>query len=81
MSEDHVKHRHNLKGIKYIDDTLHVPVSEIISFCKRFALYQGKDLGVVLDQAVKSLISNPDKIKTIPVISKNKKSFFDRLFE
>jgi len=78
-----IKHQHNLLGAKKIDGKYHVPVDEVVRYLKRFALYRGKDLAVVIERSLHELETNPVKQKGIPDINTkdDKKSFIQRLFD
>ena len=74
------KHRHDLVGVKSIDGVFYVSLSEIVRFCKRFALYRGKELASVIERSLNELEINKAKQMDIPIID-TKKSFLGRLFD
>jgi hypothetical protein len=80
MSE---KKLYPLRGVKDIDGELHIPIFEIINFCRYFPKLTTEQLSSLLDKSMEELKANESILREVPKLQTTgqKRSFIEKWFK
>ena len=72
-----------LRGVKYVDGELHIPIFEIVNFCRYFPKLTTEQFRSLLERSVEELKGNESKSQVVPKLSVKgqKKSFVEKWFK
>lgn len=62
-------HNHSIRNIFQRDGVIYAPLLEVSNLCKRFPSVSALQISEVIDNAVKQLLADPEKLKAVKEIT------------
>jgi hypothetical protein len=62
-------HNHAIHGVILKDAEVYVPLKEVVKFCKRFPTVPSAQLSEVIENSIKVLMSDPERVATMPTFT------------